>query len=50
MRRLTTTHPRKRRRRYGVAVLLQRQVNASATGVRIRPVKRIFGSTPTFHL
>jgi hypothetical protein len=49
MRRLTTTHPRKRRRRYEMTVLLQRQVGASAAMVRIKPVKRIFSSATPFH-
>lgn len=49
MRRLTTTRPRKRRRRYEMTVLLQRQVVAS-DAIRIRPVKRIFRAATPFHL
>jgi hypothetical protein len=48
MRRLST-HPRKRRRRYDITVLIQRQVNASSAVVRIRPAKRIFGSATPLH-
>ena len=50
MRRLATTHPRKRRRRYAMAVVLQRQMGAMSTVVRIRPVKRIFSSATPYHL
>ncbi len=49
MRRLTATHPRKRRRRYEMTVLLQRQVGAASSVVRIKPVKRIFGSAAPYH-
>jgi hypothetical protein len=49
MRRLTATRPRKRRRRYEMTVLLQRQLVAS-DAVRIRPVKRIFRAATPFHL
>jgi len=49
MRRLNTTRPRKRRRRYEMTVLLQRQVVAS-DAIRIRPAKRIFRAATPFHL
>ena len=49
MRRLATTHPRKRRRRYEMTVLLQRQVCGAGSVVRIKPAKRIFSSATPFH-
>jgi len=49
MRRLGSARPRKRCRRYQMVVLMQRQVLASSTTVRIRPTKRIFRPATPFH-
>ena len=49
MRRLASTRPRKRCRRYQMVVLMQRQCLASSSTVRIRPAKRIFRPATPFH-
>jgi hypothetical protein len=49
MRRLSTTRPRKRRRRYDLTAIIQRQVLAGATAIRVRPAKRIFRPATPFH-